>query len=119
MLRRLCVLVIVPCLLAAAPPAKVRPAVKAAPKKSGFFGLQLRAGKPGAGVMVTAVLDGPARDAGMKPGDVLLEVDGLKPADLKTAVSLIRGLRPGKKVTVRVRRDGKEKQLTVKVGEAD
>jgi S1-C subfamily serine protease len=112
MWRWLCVLVLVPCLLAAAPPAR-----KAPPKKRGYFGLQLRAAdKPGTGIQVVVVLDGPAKDAGMKPGDVILSVDGLKPADLRTAVQLIGGLKPGRKVKVRIRRDGKEKELTVKVG---
>jgi uncharacterized protein (TIGR03067 family) len=60
--------------------------------------------------------DSPAQKAGLKKDDVLLQVGGGKATDLKTVIALIRQVRPGAEVTIRVRRDGKEQDITVRVG---
>ncbi|MGB6222049.1 S1C family serine protease [Haloferula sp.] len=61
---------------------------------------------------VTRTVEGsPAKQAGLLPGDVLLEVGGLKVADYGDAVNAFFLLRPGKPTRVRVKRGGGEKVL--------
>jgi len=71
------------------------------------------------GVLVSDVVsDSPAGKAGLKPGDILLEFEGKKtdaPADLQRAVALAS---PGQDTKVKVWRDGSERTLSVKIGEA-
>jgi S1-C subfamily serine protease len=116
MCRWLLSLPVLACLLAAAPPV---PGPKGAPKavpKRGYFGLQLRRDAAGQVVVQLVLAGAPAEQAGVKPGDVLVSVDGVRPADLPTAVRVIGALRPGQKARVVVKRDGREKELEVKVG---
>jgi serine protease Do len=71
------------------------------------------------GVLISDVVpDSPAGKAGLKPGDILLEFEGKKteaPADLQRAVGLAS---PGHDTKVKVWRDGGEKTIDVKIGEA-
>jgi serine protease Do len=75
--------------------------------------------KDAKGVLVSDVVpDSPAGKAGIKPGDILLEFEGKKtdvPADLQRAVGLAS---PGHQTKVKVWRDGGERTLEVKIGEA-
>jgi serine protease Do len=75
--------------------------------------------KDAKGVLISDVVpDSPAGKAGLKPGDILLEFEGKKtdaPADLQRAVGLAS---PGQDSKVKVWRDGSERTLTVKIGEA-
>jgi membrane-associated protease RseP (regulator of RpoE activity) len=58
----------------------------------------------------------PAQRAGLAPGDTLIAYDG---QDVRGAdISMTRLLRPNAKITVRVRRDGRTKELPVVVAEA-
>lgn len=56
----------------------------------------------------------PAEDAGMKPGDIILEVDGkaFTGPESTEAATAIRG-REGTSVTIKYRRDGKEDTVTM------
>jgi serine protease Do len=71
------------------------------------------------GVLISDVVpESPAGKAGLKPGDILLEFEGKKtdgPADLQRAVGLAS---PGQATKVKVWRDGSERTLEVKIGEA-
>jgi serine protease Do len=71
------------------------------------------------GVLISDVVaDSPAGKAGLKPGDILLEFEGKKteaPADLQRAVGLTS---PGHAAKVKVWRDGNERSLEVRIGEA-
>jgi serine protease Do len=75
--------------------------------------------KDAKGVLVSDVVpDSPAGKAGLKPGDILLEFEGKKtdvPADLQRAVGLAS---PGHETKVKVWREGGERTLAVKIGEA-
>ncbi|GHE29123.1 hypothetical protein GCM10017673_34410 [Streptosporangium violaceochromogenes] len=62
--------------------------------------------------------DGPADKAGLKPGDVILEVNGTVLQDGNELIALIRNKAPGEKLTVKFQRAGQEKTVTVTVGAA-
>ncbi len=63
---------------------------------------------------------GPAAKAGLKPGDVILEVDGLRLQNSEELIALIRSKTPGSKITIKYQRDGQEKTATLTVmGEED
>ena len=52
----------------------------------------------------------------MKPGDVLVEVEGRPVADPTSMLNLIAALPPGKPATVKVKRSGQEIDATITVG---
>ncbi|MBG0833443.1 trypsin-like peptidase domain-containing protein [Planomonospora sp. ID67723] len=58
---------------------------------------------------------GAADRAGLKPGDVILEVNGLVLQDGNELIALVRGKAPGDKLEVKYQRGGQEKTATVVV----
>ena len=56
------------------------------------------------GVSVTGVDEGPARAAGLRPGDVIMEVDGKRAGDIPGFYRLLDHTPPGKPAVLRVRR---------------
>lgn len=58
-------------------------------------------------VIKTVMDEGPAKEAGMQPEDVIIQVDGAEPKDSSEAVSMITG-ESGTPVTVTVDRGGEE-----------
>ncbi|HEX5128645.1 MAG TPA: DegQ family serine endoprotease [Usitatibacter sp.] len=70
------------------------------------------------GALVSSVeKGGPADKGGIKPGDVLLSVNG-KPVERSSEVPpLVAAVKPGHKATFEVWRDGKKRNLDVTVGE--
>ena len=56
------------------------------------------------GISVVGVEDGQARDAGLRPGDVILEVDGKHVSDVATFHRLLGHASPHRPVVLRVRR---------------
>ncbi|MGM0498289.1 MAG: Do family serine endopeptidase [Bacteroidota bacterium] len=66
------------------------------------------------GVYIAGVTrDGAANKAGIKPGDVILKVEGEKVKDVAALQSEINNYRPGDEISVTVKRDGKKKQFDV------
>jgi PDZ domain-containing protein len=59
---------------------------------------------------------GPADDAGIKRGDVILEVNHEPTSSPSELVSIVRSLEPGKRVSVRIWRDGVTRTIDLKVG---
>jgi len=59
---------------------------------------------------------GPAEQAGLEPGDVILALDGKKVESSSELIVAIRSKRPGDSVTLTVRRDGAEQEIRVTLG---
>jgi len=69
------------------------------------------------GALIAGVLrGGPADKAGVKPGDVLLEVQGKPVADPTGMLNLIAGLAPGQPAKVKLKRHGQDVDATITVG---
>jgi serine protease DegQ len=68
------------------------------------------------GVLISGVLEGgPADKAGMKPGDVLMQVNGQKVNDVVTLLNHIAQTNPGDEAKINLLRKGKEMSLKVQV----
>ncbi len=62
-----------------------------------------------AGALITGVLQtGPADKAGIKPGDVLLAIDGHTVVNGSEMLNLIAALKPGSRVNIKLKRDGRK-----------
>jgi serine protease DegQ len=69
------------------------------------------------GVLIAGVLEGgPADKAGMKPGDVLTQVNGQAVNDLVTLLNSIAQTSPGDEAKINLLRKGKPMTLKVQVG---
>ena len=68
------------------------------------------------GALVTDVPDGPAKNGGIKSGDVIVEFDGKTIKDTRELVRIVGDSPVGKQVSVKVLRDGKKVSLSVKLG---
>ncbi len=70
------------------------------------------------GVLVSAIMkDSPAEKAGLEAGDIILKIDGRDvegTGQLRNTVAMVA---PGTKVQLLVYRDGREKTVTVSIGE--
>jgi serine protease DegQ len=82
------------------------------PELADSFGLGRQSGAIIAGV----VRNGPADRAGIRPGDILLTVDGKSVASTNDMLNLIADLRPGEKARMTVMRKNRQATLDVKVG---
>ena len=68
----------------------------------------------GPGVKASSLVPGsPAEQAGMKAGDVLVEMAGTALASLSAYSDVLKTLTPGQSVPVTFERDGKRQQATV------
>lgn len=66
------------------------------------------------GVYVASVLDGgAASEAGIRKGDIILDIDGVKLEQASTLQEQVAKHRPNDKVNLSVKRDGKVKQMEV------
>ncbi len=82
------------------------------PEIAESFGLKSTQGAIIAGVMRGS----PADKAGIKPGDVLLAVEGKPVKDAQVMLDLIASLIPGQTAKFKVRREGKELDLAGTIG---
>ena len=72
------------------------------------------------GIMVSEVVDdGPAEQAGLEDGDVILEFDGKQITKYKDLTKAIRAHEPGDEVEVVVLREGRERTFDVTLGERE
>ncbi len=71
----------------------------------------------GDGVRVGSVVDGSAGyKAGLKAGDIIIELDNKKANDLKVYSNLLKQYKPGDKVVLKVLRGDKEIELNIELG---
>jgi Do/DeqQ family serine protease len=69
------------------------------------------------GALIAGVMRGsPADKAGIKPGDVLLAIDGKQIKDAENMLELIAGLEPGQNGRITLRREGKEIEVPALIG---
>ena len=69
------------------------------------------------GALIAGVLrGGPADTAGVKPGDVLIEINGSKVADSSSMLNLIAALKPGDAATLKVVRNESELSMRIVAG---
>ena len=72
--------------------------------------------KKAVGALITDVPEGPARDAGLKTGDVIKSFDGVEVADTRGLVRQVGNSPVGATVRVTVLRDGKTQTIKVVLG---
>lgn len=69
------------------------------------------------GALIAGIVRGsPADQSGIKPGDVLLAIDGKAIKDPQVMLNLIAALKPDEKASFRLRRDKSIVELPVKIG---
>jgi serine protease DegQ len=101
--------------------------VKSGSVTRGWIGVEAQAISPGVaesfklgstrGALIAGVLrGGPADKAGVKPGDVLVEVQGKPVADPAGMLNLIAALPPGQPAKLKLRRQAQEVDATITVG---
>jgi S1-C subfamily serine protease len=74
--------------------------------------------KDARGVAITSVTPGgPAEKAGLKPGDIVLKINGSDVDDANMVRNRIAGMKPGSDVTLTVFRDGKQMDLHARLAE--
>ena len=82
------------------------------PELAESFGLESTLGA----IIARVLRGGPADKAGVKPGDVLVEVNGKPVADPKGMLNLVAALEPGAGARLKLRRQDKDIELNVTVG---
>jgi len=94
----------------------------------GWLGVQIQAVTPEVaqslgvpeekGALVAAVTpDSPASRAGVKPGDLIVSMDGKPLEDFKALPRLVASAEPGKKATLEILREGRMRDLAVTLGQ--
>ena len=64
------------------------------------------------GIELASVLPGPAANAGLRAGDILIEIDGQTVTSARQAMNQVAGGKPGDSVELQVWRDGQRFQTT-------
>ena len=69
------------------------------------------------GAVINGVLNGgPAANAGAKPGDVLVSIDGKPIVDPQSVLNVVTGIAPGSTAQLKLKRKGQDLELAVTVG---
>ena len=73
--------------------------------------------RPGGALVARVLPDGPAQKAGFQVGDVVIEFNGQPVADSASLPPIVGNTPIGRKIPVKIMRDGKPQTLTVTIGE--
>lgn len=85
-----------------------------------MLGVNLGSDESGGGVRVNGVSPGgPAAEAGVKTGDVIVAIEGKKIATGRELIRAMEGVEPGQKLALELRRDGKPVKVTVEARPLD
>ncbi len=76
------------------------------------FGLD----KPEGALVAEVIAASPAQKAGFERGDIILEFDGKKVAEVSDLPRIVAATEVGREVEVKIFRDGKERELSVTIG---
>jgi Do/DeqQ family serine protease len=76
----------------------------------------LQLGAPRGALIAVVLRGGPAAKAGVRPGDVAVEVQGKPVADATAMLNVIAALVPGEPARMKLKRQGQEVETTVNVG---
>ena len=98
-----------------APPPAPKPAPRAAPSPT-WFGVFLGDAVDGGVQILEVVADGPAANAGIVSGDLVIRVDGKDVADRRDLSRAFDGHAPGDTVGVTILREGEPKDVKVVLG---
>jgi serine protease Do len=79
----------------------------------------LRLDSPKGAYVVDVVKEGPAAKAGVKPGDVILSLDGKTISDSGVLRNLVAGTPVGRTVKLGIVRDGKKITIDLQVGDLE
>ena len=72
---------------------------------------------PAGGALIAGVVrGGPAEEGGMRPGDVVVAIEGKPVGDSSALLNAVAALKPGSSAAVTLVRERKELKVTVKVG---
>ncbi|MGH8726346.1 MAG: trypsin-like peptidase domain-containing protein [Burkholderiales bacterium] len=87
----------------------------------GWIGVELAPvvveGKADNGVLIAGVLrGGPADKGGVRPGDVVVEVQGKPVADATAMLNLVAALAPGAPARMKLKRQGQDVEATINIG---
>jgi putative serine protease PepD len=84
-----------------------------------YLGVSLGEAESGEdGVVVSDAVDGgPAEDAGLQDGDVILEIDGEVVESVQDVRAAVDAKQPGDEMVLEVRRDGDTERIEVELGE--
>jgi serine protease Do len=85
------------------------------PANSGFLGIQLSS-RPGLPTIGSVEPRTAASEAGLKVGDVILAVEGVKVADAERLVNRIMSFKVGDVIKLKIKRGDEEKEITAKLG---
>lgn len=95
--------------------------LRAGSPRRAMLGINLGSPEPGTrGVKVVSVSPGgPAEEAGVLAGDVIVTIDGRKVEHGRDLTARMREVEPGQKVVLGVRRDGREREIVIVARAAD
>ena len=94
--------------------------MSAAASKRAFLGVSSEKPSEGEGARITAVTEGSAAEkAGLRKGDLITQVDKAPVAGPEWLTKAVRAHKPGDKVNITFKRDGKIQQETVVLGKTN